>query len=169
MTKELRNYFGYQAEENRSGHSLSSVDLKLAVTVILIAAAKADAGFADSEMQLIAKSIADRLHLSIDKVTDLINEAAAATNSLSLPRYIQEVKSQFPVEQREEILAVAWAVIAADGIATKEESAFARSLRDSLGLSMEQALRARKAAENVTLDGFKEVIEAAQQVPKTRK
>lgn len=169
MTKELRNYFGFQAEGNRSGQSLSTVDLKLAVTVILMAAAKADNAFAEKEVQLIAQTIAKRLQLSVEKVATLMNEATATTNSLSLPRYIQEIKSQFPVEQREQILAVAWAVIAADGVATQEESAFARSLRDSLGLSMEQALRARKAAENVTLDGFKEVVEAAQQVPKTQK
>lgn len=139
-------------------------DVKLAAAAVLIAAARSDGMFGVEEQNAMISGIATRLHVDPDKVGGLLDNASDAYQSAPLESFLEVVRTQMTTEQREAVLVVAWAVIASDGIVTDEENKFAVGLRHSLGLSLEQSLRARKMAEEVEQDGFKELLENTAEV-----
>ena len=51
-----------------------------------------------------------------------------------------------------------------DKVVSSEESHFVVTLRAELGLTIEQALRARKLSEEISIDGFKEFVESSPEV-----
>ena len=137
-------------------------DVRCAVGVVLVHAARVDSHFAESEYDIISNIAEQKLHLSKGRVKELL-ESEEDANSL-IETATSELRENFDVLLREHILALVWAVIAVDGIVKDEESEFAASLRSDLELSTVQALRARKVSEGVSIDGFKEFVEASEEV-----
>lgn len=170
MMDEVRGYFleGLSGSKNpQAGVNLQNVhtdNLRSAAAVILINAAKSDLQIDSKERLAIVDTIERHLALPRAKVTALLEQHEGSATSSKLNQFTQIIKKDFDLKQRTEILSWVWAVIAADGIATNEESSFAANLRNALGLSLEQAIQARKLAEHVELDGFKEPVEADQSV-----
>ncbi len=169
--RELLGFFGAREKQQpttpEKGTSTNR-DLALATAAILSAAASSDQSIDKKEAQAIATAIQSRLGISSEKCSALMKQVEGH-ESTKLEKFVAEINAQFGQEERVQILALAWKVIMADGVITTEEGVFSVTLRKSLNLSMEQALRARKLSEGLELDGFKESVEASEVVrEKTR-
>ena len=168
MLDKLRGFFSV-AQPLAEQTIMTSEDLRLATAVILVACASTDRDFSASEYESIASLIQRHLKLSQIEVTKLIDAAATSENVSMLAQFVSEIREHLTPQQREQVLSCAWAVIFADGICSDSEKSFASELRHSLGLSLEQALRARKLAEGVTTDGFKDFLSSSEEVMQATK
>ena len=164
MFEEVRGFFGVRQRVEPTTVEASSEDLRLAAGVVLIAAAKVDGHFDAAEADFIMDTVEQKFGLPREKVDEFLAGASSALDLASPQSFINVINRHFSLDQRETILSVVWAVILSDGEATESESAFAAGLRTTLGLTLEQALRARKEAEGVGIDGFKEILEASPEV-----
>lgn len=162
----LNKIQGYFSPEDAGSVSLKNTEehTKLAVATVLLSAAKADAHFAKEERVTLLEQLEKRLGISREEAISLEAQAEVAEHSHLLSQYTDLLVKELSVSQREFILALAWSLITADQKVAQEESAFAVKLRVSLGLSLEQSLRARKSAEGLKQDGFKEMVEASKEV-----
>ncbi len=160
MLTRLGGYFGLEGSEN-----ISLLDAKehtrLAVAVVLLESARVDDKLMDSERELIKKQLEHRFGISAAEASALEERAEHRESKEVIDRYTEVLTRELSVAQREFLLTLCWSVIAADHRIVDAESQFAVRLRQLLGLSIEQSLRARKAAEGLTIDGFKELIEAS--------
>lgn len=134
-------------------------DTRRAVATVLASAARADSHFAAEECEALVNMFECKLGLERQCALSLLS--GSETQAI-LDEAIDELREVLSLEQRELILGLTWAIIAADKLVETEEKAFAASLRNNLGLTLEQSLRARKIAEGITIDGFKEFVEAYQ-------
>jgi len=129
--------------------------------VMLVGCASADHDFSPVEREELIGMLSARFELPKVQAQLLIEEAREPQKLAKLEQAAEKLREHLSVDDRVELLSLAWKVIAADHVSTGEESAFAVKLRRLLGLSMEQALRARKMAEAIVQDGFKEHVEAS--------
>jgi uncharacterized tellurite resistance protein B-like protein len=160
MFERIKNFMS-QGEKLDSSFTEENDIVRFAIVSLLIHCAKCDSDFSDSEYDFIANIAKTKLALPHAAVAELLNSEqhdSALTESLSL------LRSELDLEQREKVASLAWAVIGHDAAADSEESAFAVEMRKKLGLSLEQAIRARKLAEGIAIDGVKEFVEASSEV-----
>ena len=166
MFEEIRKWFRHESENEKAvSVEPTPVDnVKLAAAAVLIGAARADGMFGVEEQQAMLIGVAERLAVDPDKVGELFDQASDAFQAAPLETFLETIRAQMSPQQREAVLTIAWAVIAADGIVTDEENKFALKLRQSLDLTMEQSLRAMKLAQGMDQDGFKELVESSAEV-----
>ncbi len=162
MFEEIRKLFSSEKAEAVAPEPVDNV--KLAAAAVLIGAARADGMFGVEEQEAILSGISLRLGVGGDKIGELLDQASDAFQASPLENFLETLRTRMNSDQLESILSIAWAVMAADGIVTEEETKFAVGLRQSLGLSLEQSLRARKMAEGCGQDGFKELLENSAEV-----
>ncbi len=164
MTDTLQKYFsseGFFSETDSKPLSAESEKLRANVAAILIQAAKADGNFGPAEHEALGKMMEEKLGFAKGKIVSLLN------TKLPLPALestMQTMKSSLSAAEREQILTLVWSLIGADNAVAKKEGQFAVKLRTEMGLTMEQAFRARELAEGVTIDGFKEFVDTSPQV-----
>ena len=132
-----------------------SNELQLAAAAVLLSVARADSNVAPEEQAAIKSVLQREFHLSSAQAAALLGTVekspAAVDNAL------EEIRSGFSLEQKQVLLAAAWKVIGADKDVQHAESQFAVELRTKLGLSLEQAIGARRLAEggaDVTIEGI---------------
>lgn len=163
MLQKIGGYFGLDGAEN-----ISLLDAKehtkLAVAVVLLECARIDHLLRAEERELIKKQLEHRLGITPHEASVLEAQAEEQHGADLVGKYGATLVQELTVAQREFLLTLAWSVIASDGIVADAESQFAVRLRQMLGLSAEQSLRARKAAEGLTIDGTKELIESSSVV-----
>jgi uncharacterized tellurite resistance protein B-like protein len=163
MLKNL-DYFLDYLDSADNHEPADATDLQFATAVVLVAAAFADRSFAPVEQQQVISALTTRLNVPRVQAESLIAEAQDKRNLQKLAECTAGLRDKLDVEERVNLLALTWKIIASDQVSTADENAFAVNLRQQLGLSMEQSLRARKISEMVAIDGFKEVVEASPEV-----
>jgi len=123
-------------------------DLRLATAVILLEMAQIDGQYSSDEGRSLFLVLEKEFGLTKEKTHALLEKAEVNVGGQSqLDHFVNIINSHFDVVQKQRILADAWRIISADGETSQSESKFAVRLREKLGLSMEQSLRARKLAE----------------------
>lgn len=123
-------------------------DLRLATAVLLLEMAQVDGNYSADEGRTMYRALEREFGLSDDSTHKLL--ALAEQNvrgGNKVDEFVTIINEHFDDIQKQRILAVIWKVISADGITSDRESKFAVSLREKLNLTMEQALRARRMAE----------------------
>ncbi len=124
-------------------------DLRLATAVVLLEMAQVDGEYSSEEGQNLFIALEREFGLTKERTHSLLGQAERnAGGKVSLDYFVSIINSHFDVLQRQRILSDAWKIISADGITSDRESAFAVRLREKLGLTMEQSLRARRLAEH---------------------
>jgi len=124
-------------------------DLRLATAVVLLEMAQVDGHYSSDEGRRIFLILEKEFGLTKEKTHELLEKTEINVGGQTrLDHFIGIINSHFDTVQRQRILADAWRVIAADGETSQAEGKFAVRLREKLGLSMEQSLRARKLAED---------------------
>lgn len=124
-------------------------DLRLATAVILLEMAQVDGHYTSDEGRSLFLLLEKEFGLTKEKTHALLEKAEVNVGGQTrLDYFVGIVNSHFDDLQKQRILADAWRIISADGEMSQQESKFAVRLREKLGLSMEQSLRARKLAED---------------------
>lgn len=160
MLEKFGAHFATTGDQDTAlSHTGESV--RRAMVAVLVSAAKSDDSFSDDERNQIRELVATKLSVSRAQVESFIS---AADSSATLDQALAELRASLNETQRQQLLACVWSIIGSDYVARAGESKFAAKLRVDLGLTLEQALQAGKIAEGVTIDGFKELVEASAEV-----
>jgi uncharacterized tellurite resistance protein B-like protein len=123
-------------------------ETSIAALALLVAVAKEDDDFDLSEIDEITDQLAILFRLDDQQSKSLLDLSSVLNSSHEkLLEFIGTINRCFDDPQKELVLALVWRVIKADGKAVSEETSFAADLRAKLGLSMEQAIRARQMSE----------------------
>ncbi|MFN8392444.1 MAG: TerB family tellurite resistance protein [Bdellovibrionota bacterium] len=163
MADQPSGFFGVQNNSGSAdGAGLSTEELQKATAAVLIAAARSDGSIAPAELSAIVSAVEKHLHLSSAKARELVEWASASQSPLD--SFVETIREKLSTADREQVLRCAWAVILRDSAIALDEGKFVVSLRQALGLSMEQSVLARKEAEGVSFDGFKELVDASKEM-----
>ena len=123
-------------------------DLIVSAVVVLNGLAHADNDFETEELNSIMNQMFAEFELSQNEGAEILAIAQFLQRDQSkIDQFIDTLNANFTIEQKQLILAMAWKLIIADGVVEKFESELAVELRGKLGLSLEQAVRARQMAE----------------------
>ncbi|MCB0322585.1 MAG: TerB family tellurite resistance protein [Bdellovibrionales bacterium] len=123
-------------------------DFQLAVAVLLLAMAHEDQQYCFAEGEEIALVLSEAFGLCPEDCGGLIDSASLLhQNARKLSFFLETVNYHFDVSQKQQILKMLWLVAEADGVVQQVEAQLATDVRVRLGLTMEQALRAREIAE----------------------
>lgn len=139
---------GSSSLEYAANGELSPDDVRIAITAILTRVACEDNHFSSAELASLVSCLGAEFDIPETSVGELLDVARLLSNHPEKHKELADrVVEHFNVDQRERILAILWRVILADGTTSSREATVAASIRTHLGLTMEQALRARKLAE----------------------
>jgi uncharacterized tellurite resistance protein B-like protein len=123
-------------------------DLGIAVVALMITLAKQDNDFEEVEIDVIAEQIQEMFRLDSADSHSMVKLVEPLTNSPGkLIEFIDVVNQNFTAAQKQLVLAMIWRVALANGHSDSHETQFATALRERLGLSLEEAVRARQMAE----------------------
>ncbi|MCC6933516.1 MAG: TerB family tellurite resistance protein [Deltaproteobacteria bacterium] len=126
----------------------SDWDLTVAVATVLYAAIRADTNIDSYEMNKFADIFKTHLDVNDEEVGHSLELAEQLYKSkTTYDKFCAILQTSFNAEERQQIYTAAWKIILSDNKVDPSESAFAVSLRNQLGLSMEQALYCVKALE----------------------
>ncbi len=124
---------------------LESMDLHLALTVLLVRIARIDRNYTDDEQIHIEELVADSCQISISTARELRQEAetieASSTDSV---RFTRIIKEQIPFTQRETVLELLWEIVLSDGVRDHKEDSFLRLVANLLGVTDRDSAIARQ-------------------------
>ncbi len=130
------------------GGEITPEYLRIAVMATLLEAAHSGGGIAAAEIERISSSMFAQFGLDggevghLLEVTELLRGDAARRQKL-----LTDVGARFSLDQRKELLALVWRVIIVDGNIDFNEGRAAAEIRQSLKLTIEEAIIARQLAE----------------------
>ncbi|MGE0294187.1 MAG: TerB family tellurite resistance protein [Hyphomonadaceae bacterium] len=121
---------------------------RIAVSALLVIAARADHDYADAEREQIDRVLGQRYGISAEAAAALRAEGEAAEAASSdLYRFTSLVKKGVPHEERAAVIEALWRVVLADGRREMHEEALLRRITDLLGLDSRDSVEARRRAE----------------------
>jgi uncharacterized tellurite resistance protein B-like protein len=122
-------------------------DLALAVTALLIEAARMDDGFDGEERATIERLLAERFDLAPTAVRALVEEAEAAVrHSTQFFPFTQEICKRLEPEARVKIIEMLWEVAYADGVLDPQEDMLVRRIAGLIYVPDGERGAARKRA-----------------------
>ena len=108
-----------------------------------------DGDLDDQEMQAIAGTLANMLHLSKEQIDQLIElskeEVAEAT---SLYQFTKEINEHFDIEKKLSLMTAMWRVAFADGHLDKYEENIIRRVADLLHIRHSEYIRCKANAKD---------------------
>ena len=130
MIDKIKSFFSKNVLEPET--ELTSPD-QLATAALLIEVMVIDGDLDDQEMQSIAGTLSNMLHLSKEQIDQLIElskeEVADAT---SLYQFTKEINEHFDIEKKLSLMTAMWRVAFADGHLDKYEENIIRRVADLL-------------------------------------
>lgn len=127
---------------------LSDADARLALTALLVRAARTDGDYASAEIARIDRIIAARYSLAPIEASALRAEAeemeAEAPDTV---RFTRVIKETVDYDARTGVVEALWQVVLADGLRDDEEDAMLRMTAALLGVSDIDSAKARQRAE----------------------
>lgn len=140
-------------------------DLVVSTLVLLSSIAHADSEFEEQELAAIVTSLFSEFEIAQDEAADLLEIADFLRKDGSkIDQFIATINSKFDADQKLMILAMIWRIIISDGQAERFETSLATQIRQKLGLSMEEAMRARELAQttHIAIDAANKLHESAE-------
>ena len=123
---------------------------QLATAALLIEVMVIDGDLDDQEMQAIAGTLSNMLHLSKEQIDQLIElskeEVAEAT---SLYQFTKEINEHFDIEKKLSLMTAMWRVAFADGHLDKYEENIIRRVADLLHIRHSEYIRCKANAKDV--------------------
>ena len=122
---------------------------QLATAALLIEVMVIDGDLDDQEMQAIAGTLSNMLHLSKEQIDQLIElskeEVAEAT---SLYQFTKEINEHFDIEKKLSLMTAMWRVAFADGHLDKYEENIIRRVADLLHIRHSEYIRCKANAKD---------------------
>ncbi|MDB2620570.1 TerB family tellurite resistance protein [Porticoccaceae bacterium] len=146
MIDKIKSFFSKNVLEPETG--LTSPD-QLATAALLIEVMVIDGDLDDQEMQSIAGTLSNMLHLSKEQIDQLIElskeEVADAT---SLYQFTKEINEHFDIEKKLSLMTAMWRVAFADGHLDKYEENIIRRVADLLHIRHSEYIRCKANAKD---------------------
>ena len=146
MIDKIKSFFSKNVLETET--EITSPD-QLATAALLIEVMVIDGDLDDQEMQAIAGTLANMLHLSKEQIDQLIElskeEVAEAT---SLYQFTKEINEHFDIEKKLSLMTAMWRVAFADGHLDKYEENIIRRVADLLHIRHSEYIRCKANAKD---------------------
>ncbi len=145
MFKKLKDFFRGSSKlvVDRSGQPTNE-DLQIATGILLLQMAGADEDYAPEEVAIVYQTIGRAFKLDDETAGRILEIADAARgNSEKVTEYFKSLSQHFTTSQRQQIFAMAWKVIVADGQIAKFEQRYAEQVKARLQLTNEEAEKAK--------------------------
>ena len=146
MIDKIKHFFSKNVLEPET--ELTSPD-QLATAALLIEVMVIDGDLDDQEMQSIAGTLSNMLHLSKEQIDQLIElskeEVADAT---SLYQFTKEINEHFDIEKKLSLMTAMWRVAFADGHLDKYEENIIRRVADLLHIRHSEYIRCKANAKD---------------------
>ena len=146
MIDKIKSFFSKNVLEPEG--ETTSPD-QLATAALLIEVMVIDGDLDDQEMQAIAGTLANMLHLSKEQIDQLIElskeEVAEAT---SLYQFTKEINEHFDIEKKLSLMTAMWRVAFADGHLDKYEENIIRRVADLLHIRHSEYIRCKANAKD---------------------
>ena len=146
MIDKIKSFFSKNVLETET--EITSPD-QLATAALLIEVMVIDGDLDDQEMQAIAGTLSNMLHLSKEQIDQLIElskeEVAEAT---SLYQFTKEINEHFDIEKKLCLMTAMWRVAFADGHLDKYEENIIRRVADLLHIRHSEYIRCKANAKN---------------------
>lgn len=166
MFKNIKDYFQNNASLEIDAHEKANQrDLLVACMALLVSMAHADSDFETSELNSIATEMFAEFGVSEHESAELLEIAEFLIKDGSqIDSFLKIVNEKLDTQQKELLLSMLWRVIIADGQAEKLEADGAAAIRVKLGMTMEQAVRARQMAEmkKALIENFNKLHKSSQ-------
>jgi uncharacterized tellurite resistance protein B-like protein len=149
MFKNLSEFLesGQKLEIELEGNP-SEEELQIATLAMLVTVSHSHEEMSGAELHRICTAMFSEFGLTESEtghrleVVELLNREEDR-----LQEFITTINKHLDADQKQRVMALAWRVIMADGEADYEEATVAAELRRALGLTLEQAVRAQKLAQ----------------------
>ena len=146
MIDKIKHFFSKNVLEPET--ETTSPD-QLATAALLIEVMVIDGDLDDQEMQAIAGTLSNMLHLSKEQIDQLIElskeEVAEAT---SLYQFTKEINEHFDIEKKLSLMTAMWRVAFADGHLDKYEENIIRRVADLLHIRHSEYIRCKANAKD---------------------
>lgn len=146
MIDKIKSFFSKNVLEPEA--ETTSPD-QLATAALLIEVMVIDGDLDDQEMQAIAGTLSNMLHLSKEQIDQLIElskeEVAEAT---SLYQFTKEINEHFDIEKKLSLMTAMWRVAFADGHLDKHEENIIRRVADLLHIRHSEYIRCKANAKD---------------------
>ena len=146
MIDKIKSFFSINVLEPET--ETTSPD-QLATAALLIEVMVIDGDLDDQEMQAIAGTLSNMLHLSKEQIDQLIElskeEVAEAT---SLYQFTKEINEHFDIEKKLSLMTAMWRVAFADGHLDKYEENIIRRVADLLHIRHSEYIRCKANAKD---------------------
>ena len=146
MIDKIKSFFSKNVLEPEA--EITSPD-QLATAALLIEVMVIDGDLDDQEMQAIAGTLSNMLHLSKEQIDQLIElskeEVAEAT---SLYQFTKEINEHFDIEKKLSLMTAMWRVAFADGHLDKYEENIIRRVADLLHIRHSEYIRCKANAKD---------------------
>ena len=146
MIDKIKSFFSNNVLEAET--ETTSPD-QLATAALLIEVMVIDGDLDDQEMQAIAGTLSNMLHLSKEQIDQLIElskeEVAEAT---SLYQFTKEINEHFDIEKKLSLMTAMWRVAFADGHLDKYEENIIRRVADLLHIRHSEYIRCKANAKD---------------------
>ena len=146
MIDKIKSFFSKNVLEAET--EITSPD-QLATAALLIEVMVIDGDLDDQEMQAIAGTLSNMLHLSKEQIDQLIElskeEVAEAT---SLYQFTKEINEHFDIEKKLSLMTAMWRVAFADGHLDKYEENIIRRVADLLHIRHSEYIQCKLNARD---------------------
>lgn len=139
--------------KGQHGHGTDPDRVPLAMTALLVEAARADHHVKEVELEELGSLIAVRLQLGPDEALALVHRAREAVErSVSLYEFTRPLQESFTYEQKQEFIRMLWHVVLADRRLDKYEDYLVGKVAELLYVARGDVIRLRNAVmdENPT-------------------
>lgn len=127
---------------------LNQREVVVATVFLLASIAHSDHDFEAAELNSIVTQMFREFDLPEHETGEIVEVVDFLIRDGSkIESFIEIVRKHLDSEQKQVVLAMVWKLLNADGTAERQEAELAADLRAKLGLSLEQAVRARQMAE----------------------
>ncbi len=149
MLKKLMSFLGGDDEAKSASPSIP--DEQIAVTVLLIEAAKLDGSYDDVERDAIANMVENHFGLEAEARDALLAHAHDHHEaSVEIFKFTHRVKEAFGEDERIQMIEMMWQIVYADGEVHDYEASLLRRVGGLLHVPDRAAGEARKRAQQKT-------------------
>ncbi len=127
---------------------ITETDARIALSALLVRAARTDGHYAPSEIDRIDRILAARYGLDPDAAAALRREGEELEQGApDTVRFTRAIKDTVPYEDRTQVIEALWQVVLADGDRADPENALLRMSASLLGVSDVDSAAARQRVE----------------------
>ena len=131
-----------------TSETLPDTDGRIAMAALMVRLARSDNDYAEAEIALIDKMLAQKYGLSADDAVGLRQQAEVLESEApDTVRFTRAIKDAVPYEDRNAVVENLWRIALADDVRDHHEDGFLRLVANLLGVSDVDSAVARQKAQ----------------------